>query len=142
MAFLDNMNLNEVKVQENDWSLPNGTYPAMISDSKIMQSKAGKTLWQITYRVSEEIEQYGKRTVSEFFDIDPNADDMKKQFLKRRLVSLAFSDEDMATLEPGDIIGTDVTITVKNKQVNENNYTNVTKVVLGSTTPANSLSNY
>jgi hypothetical protein len=132
MSFLSDLGLDKVDGSALDYSIPNGVYPAMISDSKIIQSKTGDDLWQITYQIDPEVETFGKRTVSEFFNLDPNLPTERKAWLKRRLTTLGISDEQAATMEPSDIIGVDVTLTVKNRNVNGTNYTNVAKVVLGN----------
>lgn len=137
MAFLSDLNLDQVDATAVDYSVANGVYPAMISDSKIMKSPStGDNLWQITYRIDPEIDTYGGRTVSEFFNLDPNLPDDRKVWIKRRLRSLEVPDSQAATMDPSDIIGVEVTITVKNKQVKDKTYTNITKVTLGADSPS------
>jgi hypothetical protein len=133
MSFLQDAGVVGVEAQEADFSVANGVYPAMVTDSKIDDFN-GKTKWMITYKIDSEVETYGGRTVSEWFDLDPDLPDNRKQFLVRRLASLEISAEEQETLEPADIIGTEVTITVKNKPAADGTrtFTNVTKVVLGA----------
>jgi len=137
MGFLDDLGLDDVEV--SDWSIPNGVYPAVITDSKIIPNNRNGNSWQITYRVLNDVESVGGKTVSEFFDLDPRLPDERKQFLKRRLQSLAISDEDARSIEPGDILGIEVTITVKNKPSADGSrtFTNVTKLVMGHSGDSN-----
>ena len=133
MSFLQNAGVVGVEAKDSDWSIANGVYPASISDSKVAEFN-GKTKWQITYRIDPDFETYGGRLVSEWFDLDPNLSEDRKQFLVRRLASLEIPPEEQETLEPADVIGTEVTITVKNKPSADGTrtFTNVTKVVLGA----------
>jgi hypothetical protein len=132
MSFLKDMNLESIDAGGTDWSIPNGLYPATVSDSKLMHPKndPNKELWQITYTIDGEVETFGGRSVSEFFDLNPELPSERRVWLKRRLVSLGVTDEQAATLEPSDIIGTEVSVTVRNKTTNDKTYTNVTKVAL------------
>lgn len=136
MGFLANQNLGDIEVPENDWFIANGVYPAVITDSKLMHPEKNPdgTLWQITYRIDPEIETFGGKFVSEFFDLDPNLAPERKAFLKRRLMSLEITDAEANDMDPGDIIGTEVTVTIKNKPSKDGDrvYTNVTKVTLGA----------
>lgn len=136
MSFLDDLNLDTVDGSAIDYSIANGVYPAFINSSELVdnQKKPGMNNWRITYKLAPDVETYGGRTVSEFFDLDPSLPDDRKAWLKRRLVSLGFDDEDMKTLEPADVIGIEVMVTVKNRKVGDNTYTNVTKVELGHAT--------
>lgn len=120
---------------EMDFSIANGAYPMMITDSKIIEhhKKPGVEQWQITYKVSPDVDDFGGRTVSEFFDLDPELSDDRKVWITRRLISLGFTEpEDRRSFEPGSVEGVDVTVTVVNKKVGDNTYTNVKKVVLGA----------
>lgn len=136
MGFLADQNLADIEVPESDWFIANGVYPAAITDSKLMHPEKNPdgTLWQITYRIDPEVETFGGKFVSEFFDLDPNLAPERKQFLKRRLMSLEITDAEAADMDPGDIIGTEVTVTIKNKPSKDGDrvYTNVTKVTLGA----------
>ena len=133
MGFLNNAGVVGIEPQASDFFVVNGVYPAIISESKIDDFN-GKTKWQITYKIDSEVDDFGGKVVSEWFDLDPNLSEDRKQFLVRRLASLEISAEEQETLEPADVIGTEVTITVKNKQSADGTrtFTNVTKVVLGA----------
>jgi hypothetical protein len=143
-GFLSDMNLDTLDASGTDWSIANGVYPAMVTDSKIMQpkNKPNKNLWQITYTLDSEVETYGGRTVSEFFDLDPSLPDDRRVWLKRRLLSIGVSDSQAATLEPDDIIGTEVSDTVRNKVSNDKTYVNVTKVELRTANTSNFAANF
>lgn len=134
-GFLSNMGLDTLDATGTDWSIANGVYPAMITDSKIMHPKndQSRNLWQITYTIDGEVETYGGRTVSEFYDLDPNLPADRRVWLKRRLHSIGVNDAQAVSLEPADIIGTEVSVTVRNKNTNDKTYVNVTKVELRST---------
>lgn len=137
MSFLQNAGIVGIEATESDFFVANGVYPATVSDSKIDLFN-GKTKWQITYRISPDIENFGGKLVSEWFDLDPALAPERKQFLVRRLASLHISQEDQQTLEPADILGTEVVITVKNKPSADGSrtFTNVTKVVLADAAEA------
>jgi len=143
-GFLSNMNLDTIDASATDYSIANGVYPAMITDSKIMQPKAkpDKNMWQITYTIDSEVETFGGRTVSEFFDLDPNLPAERRVWLKRRLLSIGVNDSQAATLEPSDILGVEVSVTVRNKQSNDKNYVNVTKVELRSESSTSFAANF
>lgn len=133
MSFLNDLNLDSVDETAVDFTIPAGVYPTMITDSKIMVSpSSGDNLWQITYRIDPDHDESPGKTVSEFFNLDPNLPDNRKAWIKRRLISLGISGDEAANLDPGDIIGVEVTVTVKNKAVKDKVYTNVTKVELGA----------
>jgi len=140
MGFLADKKLADVEVPEDDYSIANGTYPAMIVDSKLMNPKGdlNRESWQISYRIDPEVEIFGGRYVSEFFDMDPNLPESRKVWIKRRLISLGITDAEAEELEPEDVIGTEVTVTVKNKPSADGTrmYTNVTKVEVGADTVA------
>jgi hypothetical protein len=133
-GFLKDMGLETIDATGTDWSIANGVYPATITDSKIMNPKndTSKNLWQITYTLDPEVETYHGRTVSEFYDLNPELPSERRVWLKRRLLSIGVNDEQAATLEPADIIGTEVSVTVRNKNTNDKTYVNVTKVELRS----------
>jgi hypothetical protein len=138
-GFLSEMGLDTLDASGTDWSISNGVYPAMITDSKIMQPKndSNKNLWQITYTLDSEVETFGGRTVSEFYDLNPELAADRRVWLKRRLLSIGVSDSQAATLEPQDIIGTEVSVTVRNKVSNDKTYVNVTKVELRAANTSN-----
>jgi hypothetical protein len=136
MGFLKDAGVTDVVAPDDDYFIANGVYPAVIQDSKLMHPGGddSKTSWQITYRLDAEVETYGGRYISEFFDMDPNLPDDRKVWIKRRLNSLELTQEEQDALEPQDIIGYDVTVTVKNtpsKTDPDVNYTNVKKVKYG-----------
>ena len=136
MSFLGNMGLDTIDATGSDWSIANGVYPAVVSDSKIMNPKkdANKQLWQITYTLDQDVDEYGGRSASEFFDLDPNLPSERRVWLKRRLISLGVTDEQAATLEPADIIGVEVSVTIQNKNVGDKTYVNIRKVALRDAT--------
>jgi hypothetical protein len=132
MSFLNDAGVVGIEPTESDFFVANGVYPATISESKIADFN-GTNKWQITYKIDSEEENFGGKTVSEWFDLSPDLAADRKQWLVRRLASLEITPEEQLTLEPADVIGTEVTITVKNKPSADGTrtFTNVTKVVLG-----------
>jgi hypothetical protein len=134
MSFLNDAGVVGLEARESDFFVANGVYPATISDSKIADFN-GVSKWQITYKIDPEVDEFGGKTVSEWFDLSNDLPAERKQFLVRRLASLQITPEEQLTLEPADVIGTEVTITVKNKPSADGTrtFTNVTKVVLGAT---------
>jgi hypothetical protein len=136
MGFLDDLGLDNIDASTIDYSIANGVYPMVISASKIIphSKKPGINQWQITYRVDSEVEDFGGKTVSEFFDLDPALPDNRKAWIKRRLYSLGYDDEGINSVDPGDLIGVEVTVTVVNKPAADGSrtYTNVKTVALGN----------
>lgn len=137
MGFLDEAGVVGIKAEAPDWSVANGVYPATISDSKKDQFN-GVTKWQITYKIHPDVDVFGGKTVSEWFDLSPDLAEERKQFLVRRLASLEIGPQEQMTLEPADVIGTEVTITVRNKPSADGTrmFTNIVKVVVGAEKPA------
>lgn len=121
-----------------DYSIANGTYPMTVTDSKIIEhhKKPGVNQWQVTYTVDSEVDEFGGRTISEFFDLDPELPENRKVWIKRRLMSLGFDDEAIRTFEPADALGIDVTVGVVNKPGPDRTYTNVKSVSLGNDSDA------
>lgn len=123
--------LDIANAEDDPFSIPPGTYEATVSDVEVKDNKDKtlKGLW-ITYTVIGETEN-GKK-VSEWKTIpapadpkNPSAEDKRSMsFLKMRLSSLGIPESRMNSVQPEDLIGTDVAITVKKN----GEYTNVTKV--------------
>lgn len=123
--------LDIANAQDDPFSVAPGTYPATVSDVEVKDNKDKtlKGLW-ITYTVQGE-QETGKK-VTEWKTIpspvdpkNPSAQDQRDMsFLKMRLKSLGVPETRMNTLQPEDLVGTDVVITVKKN----GGYTNITKV--------------
>ena len=84
MGFLKDAGVTDVVAPDDDYFIANGVYPAVIQDSKLMHPGGddSKTSWQITYRLDAEVETYGGRYISEFFDMDPNLPDDRKVWMR------------------------------------------------------------
>jgi hypothetical protein len=143
MGFLQDLSLDQIDGSEIDWTVPNGVYPAMITESGV-QDFNGKTKWLIKYKIDPDEPTSGGKIVSEFFDLDPALPDNRKAFLKRRLMSLEITDDQAASMDPGDVIGVEVVITVKNRPAADGSrmFTNVTKVTLANSAGSGGNPNY
>lgn len=135
MGFLSK-SVTDLNVPDDDFFIADGVYPATISDSKVMNpgGDPSREMWQITYRIDSEVETYGGKIISEFFDLDENLPEDRKVWIKRRLNSLELTPEEQDDMDPDYIIGYDVTVTVKNKPSKTDpnvTYTNVTRVKYG-----------
>lgn len=123
--------LDIASASDDPFSVAPGTYEAVVSDVEVKDNKDKtlKGLW-ITYTITGETEN-GKN-VSEWKTIpapadpkNPSAEDKRSMsFLKMRLSSLGIPESRMNSVQPEDLIGTEVAITVKKN----GEYTNVTKV--------------
>lgn len=107
--------------------LPDGTYPAYLTEAKVINLKDNKGQSLVfTYKVDLPGSQINGETIDEFKSINPADDNQKKKFLKMRLESLGVPSTRFAQFNPKDVVGLAVTITVKTK----GQYTNVTNVTL------------
>lgn len=122
---------------DDPFNIDEGVYEGTISavTKKESNDKTKKGL-VITYTVTDEESPMIGRKIDEWKNLPQPADphnmtpeeERDVSFLKMRLKSLGVAEEDMNTVEPEDLIGTDVVFTVKKK----GEYTNVVKVELPS----------
>ncbi len=123
---------------DDPFKVPANVYEATVTDVEVKptqdNSKVGMTIIYTVTADSAEGEHVGK-TVREWKQIpqpaDPkklSADDKRAMsFLKSRLLDLGIPENRINTVEPGDLIGKDVTIQVKE---GKNDFMNVAKVTL------------
>lgn len=129
--------LDVKSAEDNPWFVPSNTYKADVFSVEVKDGKNGKGL-SIVYKISEG--DHKGKTVSEWKNIpskeEADTEEGKKaaSYLKMRLASLGVPEARMNDVEPADLTGTAVIVTVK---VN-GEYSNVNKVELaeGADTPA------
>jgi len=115
------------------------TYPAIVSNFEVKPTKAGTmTGMNITYTFTDG--KYKGRFITEWqrvpaasdtSPLDPQKAEDAVGYVKKRLASLGVPQERMNTVEPGEIIGTEVYVSIgikHNKKTNEDE-NKVTKVV-------------
>ena len=127
--------LDIAAASDDPFNIDEGVYEGVVSavTTKETKDKTGKGLI-ITYTVTDEDSPMVGRKIDEWKNLPQPADphnltpeeDRDASFLKMRLKSLGVAEEDMNTVEPDDLIGTEVVFTVKKK----GEYTNVVKVEL------------
>jgi hypothetical protein len=120
---------------DDPFEVPPNVYNALLTEVKVGptkdQTKVGMTL---VFKIQSEDEHNGK-LVREWKHIpqpaDPHnlsAEDQRSlSFLKSRLMDLGIPAAKVNEVEPDDLVGKEVTITVK---LGKNNFTNVSKVTL------------
>lgn len=129
--------LDVASAEDNPWLVPSNTYEADVFKVELKEKDDKKGL-VFTYKISSG-EHEGKQ-VSEYKNIptpvDPKNPTPEEKtaasYLKMRLASLGVPESRMNTVEPNDLQGLPVVITVK---VN-GEYTNVTRVELRDETAA------
>lgn len=135
--------LDIANAEDNPFAVPDNTYEAYVTNAKVGLTKAGDKLGLTIEYSIDGGDQNGKK-VSEFKHVPRSNDVMEPairaraaSFLKMRLSSLGVPDDKMNELDPTDLIGTPVVITVKTKD----GYTNVNRVETrsesGDTNPFN-----
>lgn len=122
--------LDVASAEDNPWAVPANTYEATVYEVNVKQDKNKNNGLAIIYKISSG--DHAGKTVSEWKVIPSPADpknptpDEKKatSYLKQRLASLGVPESRMNTVDTNDLLGTEVTVTVK---VN-GDYTNVSRV--------------
>lgn len=143
--------LDVKSAEDNPWFVPSNVYKADLFKAEVKDGKNGKGL-TLTYKISEG--QHKGKTVSEWKDIPSPADpdnlteeeEKARSYLKMRLKSLGIPEARMNDVEPEDLMGLAVIVTVK---VN-GEYSNVNKVELadgannaaGTATPTQAFSGF
>lgn len=128
---------------DDPFEVPPNVYNAVITEVKVGltkdQSKMGMT---IIYKIISDDEHAGKQ-IREWKHIpqpaDPknlSADDKRSMsFLKSRLLDLGVPESKINSVEPDDLVGKEVTVSVKK---GDKDFINVTKVTLLQNVPATS----
>lgn len=130
--------LDVASAADDPWKVPANVYEATVTDVEVGPtkdgSKVGMTLIYTITADSADGEHVGK-TVREWKAIpqpadpkNPSVDDKKAMsYLKARLMDLGIPSDRVNQVEPGDLIGKDVTIKVKE---GKNDFMNVNRVTL------------
>lgn len=127
--------LDFASVQDNPWSVEDGTYEAILAEFKVGPTKAGdKVGVMISYKLND-----SGSSVSEWKEI-PSQEALATaegkraaSFLKQRLASLGVPESHMNSVTAQELVGTRVLVTVKNNTARDGSgrvYTNVTNVAL------------
>jgi len=127
--------LDVQSAEEIDYTIPDNVYPAFVFEVKVGMTRGGngktpKLGMTLIYKISEG--EYADRQVQEWKQIpqpeDPKnlSEDEKRSlsYLKSRILSLGIPEERVNSVQPEDLIGTEVVITL----VTKGEYQNVRKV--------------
>ena len=125
--------LDIASAADNPFEVPDNTYDCFLTDAVVRKSKDGtKKGLALTYRVASG--DHEGKNISEWKTIpepedpaNPSAEDKQAMsWLKQRMLSLGVPEARMNSVQPSDLVGTHVYVTVKNKD----GYTNVRNVTL------------
>ena len=131
MGLFDGLEDSFVDVVEFGVGLPANTYEAMVSDVTTEQKDSGLYL-VITYAVTagpmkgKTHKEFQKMVVGR---ATTEKDQKTLQFIKTRLLSLGIPADRQNTVEPDDIVGVEVAITLV-PQKDRPQYNNISRVVL------------
>lgn len=118
MGFLNDLGLENVEADPN--YIPDGKYAAFVyeSSTKIIKNV---NYWVITYKIADD-PNVGGKTVDELKSLDPKGPKRSQQlsFLKQRVLSLGIPESRVSEFDPGDVVGTPVTISIKHKDGYQN----------------------
>lgn len=110
---------------DDPFAIPDSTYKAYLTDVQKKPTRDGSKVGvTFKYRISEG--DYKDQEVTEWKSANPGDDIRTKSFLKQRIVSLGVPADRIGVVDPGDLIGKEVYITVKNR----NGFANINKVTL------------
>ncbi len=111
---------------DDPFLIPDATYRAFLTDVKKGPTKKNphKLYVNFKYKISEG--DYEGQEVGEWKSANASDDTRTKSFLKQRLISLGVPADRLGVVEPADLIGKEVYVTVKNRE----GYANVNKVTL------------
>ena len=125
MGFLNDLGLENVEADPNH--IADGKYRAFVFNSEVRTKKDQTDSLVLTYKIAPEQKHSGQQQ-QEWFDLKPTGDnaELKKSFFKKRLLSLGVPEAQFANLNPGDLIGIEVGMTI----VHRNGYQNVGEVTL------------
>lgn len=126
--------LDVSSVSEDPFTVADGTYDAIVTACKAGLTNAGdKKGLTIEYTIQEHDTEKGKK-VTEWKQIptpvdpdNPTPEDLRSaSFLKRRLMDLGVPADRVGEVEPDDLIGTEVVISIKFNP--KSGFTNVNRV--------------
>lgn len=134
-GFLNDLGLENVSADPNH--IADGLYKAFVFNSEVRAKRDGSKSWVISYKIAPG-QQHAGQIQQEWFELEPKGEnvELKRSWLKRRVLSLGVPEQRVGSVDPGDFIGTEVNV----KIVHRNGYQNVGEVTLvadgGVTTPA------
>ena len=125
-GFLNDLGLENVSADPNH--IADGKYPAHVFGSEIREKKAGGKSWVLTYKIDSSSPLHAGASQQEWFDLQPTGDnaELKRSFLKKRVLSLGVPESKIGSLNPNDLLGIACSVTI----VHRNGYQNVGNVEL------------
>lgn len=135
MALFADLGLENVRVNQPN-ILPDGNYVGFVGNARIVKKKDGNVALVLTYTVNDDTsDENGNsqdewRTFPNVVEIDgqtrfaQESDEKNAVFLKQRLLSFGYTDEDIPNLDPAELIGLPVAFVV----ASNNNYKNIRRV--------------
>lgn len=132
MGFLNDLGLDSVEADPNH--IADGLYPAFVYGSEVRLKKDQTKSWVLTYKIAPEAAKHSGQTQAEWFDLEPKGEnaELKKSFLKKRILSLGVPESKINEVNPDDLIGIKVNV----KIVHRNGYQNVGDVTVTEGTTA------
>lgn len=134
--------LDLASAADDPFAVEDGTYDAVVVESVVKSEKKNPNRKGLALKYQIEGGPMNGRKVSDWRNIpldkaDENYD-TDRSFMKGRLTAFGVPEDRFATFQPQDAMGARITITVKNREVDGTNYTNVTKVVARNDSAAGS----
>lgn len=124
MSFFGELDLENAPDDPN--SIPDGTYRAFLTDIGKKGTKNDPNKIGVTFKYKLSEGQYDGFEVTEWKSANATDDDRTKSWLKQRLLGLGVPADRLSSVDPSDLIGKEVYVTVKAR----NGYTNVNRVSL------------
>lgn len=133
-GFLNDLNLDDVNPDPN--YIADGLYRAFVYGSEVKTKQStGTKSWVLTYKVAPD-QKHAGQVQQEWFDLDPKGEnaELKRSFLKKRVLSLGVPESKIGEIQPSDLVGIEVSM----KIVHRNSYQNVGEITLAGSgaTPA------
>lgn len=118
MGFLNDLNLDDVATDPN--RVPDGTYPAHVSKFKMQPTQSKGNFLVIGYTLAPGAKDakgtsLEGKVIDEWKSANAGDEPSKKSWLKQRIVSLGVPESRVSAVEPEDVIGQAVLVTVKTK---------------------------
>lgn len=125
-GFLNDLGLENVEADPN--YINDGTYPAFVFSSEIKTKKDQSKAWVLTYKIAPDSPKHAGQQQQEWFDLAPKGEnaEIKKSFLKRRVLSLGVPEAKIDSINPADVVGIKVAMSI----VHRNGYQNVGNVTV------------
>lgn len=111
-GFLNDLGLDEVNADPN--YIADGKYRAFVYNSEVRTKKDDSKSWVLSYKIAPD-QKHAGQVQQEWFDLAPKGDnaELKRSFLKRRVLSLGVPESKIGSVQPNDLIGLEVSITIK-----------------------------